>query len=146
MAEERRIRVLFIDDDGSIRVFAAAMFNERTFDIKVAASTKEADGFLSKMTFDIIVCDVMMPDEDGLHYCNRLKTSGNKIPFIFLSAISRPEAVQQGLASGANAYFIKPFDARELQTKIIRLVASTVKLKPAPPDKEPKGKMKWFGR
>ncbi|SRR5258708_4824397 len=118
----RRIRILFIDDDGSIRIFAAVMFKDALFDIRVAADTREADNYLKKGTFDVIVCDVMMPGEDGIQYCNRLKQAGQAIPFIFLSAVGTPDSVNQGLAAGANAYFIKPFDARELQKRIVDMV------------------------
>src|SRR5438128_289726 len=122
----RRIRVLFIDDDGSIRIFAAAMFNDALFDIRVAADTREADNYMKSISFDVIVCDVMMPAEDGIQFCNRLKKAGNTLPFVFLSAVSTPDTVNLGLAAGANAYFVKPFDARELQQRIISLVASSI--------------------
>jgi DNA-binding response OmpR family regulator len=84
----------------------------------------------------------MMPDEDGIHYCNRLKKSGNSIPFVFLSAVGTPDSVQSGIASGASAYFIKPFDARELQQKILALAGTSLTL----PTNLPKKTHRWFNR
>ena len=138
----RKVRLLFVDDDGSIRIFAGVMFNNGIFEITVAASTREADELLKKASFDIIVCDVMMPDENGIQYCNRLKKSGNSIPFVFLSAVGTTDSVQSGLASGALAYFIKPFDAQELQQKILALVGTSVTL----PTNPPKKIHRWFNR
>jgi len=138
----KKVRLLFIDDDGSIRIFAAVMFNNAIFDIKVAENTREADDWLKKASFDVIVCDVMMPEEDGIHYCNRLKKSGNSIPFLFLSAVGTPQSVQAGIASGALAYFIKPFDARELQQRILALAGTSHILPPTTPKKT----HRWFNR
>jgi DNA-binding response OmpR family regulator len=108
-----------------MRIFASVLFNNQLFEITIAEDTRMADGFLKFESFDIIVCDVMMPGEDGIRFCNRLKKSGNATPFIFLSAVSHPDMVKMGLTAGANAYFVKPFDAKELQNKIVSLVLSS---------------------
>src|SRR5438552_12675699 len=101
-----KIRVLFIDDDGSVRILAGALFNNDLFSIEIAANTEQADHLLRTNTFDVIVCDILMPGEDGIHYCNRIKKAGNKVPFIFLSALSQPELVSKGLGAGARAYLV----------------------------------------
>ena len=143
---EKKIRVLFIDDDGNIRIFASVMFSSQLFEITVAEDTLQADAFLKNGSFDMIVCDVMMPNEDGIQFCNRLKKAGNSTPFIFLSAVSQPETVNKGLVAGANAYFIKPFDALELQRKIVSLVMPRGTTRPSSDPKEPKKPTHWFRR
>ena len=84
----------------------------------------------------------MMPYENGIEYCNRLKKSGNSIPFIILSAVAHSESVRTGLASGAAAYFVKPFDAVELQQNILALAGASLSL----PEKPPKKTHNWFNR
>jgi len=148
-APTRKIRVLFIDDDGSIRIFAEAMFNNHIFDITVAADAKQADFIMKTASFDAIVCDVMMPGEDGIEFCNRLKKTGNSVPFVFLSAVSDPNVIQKGLVTGAHAYFVKPFDSRELQKRIIDLVRSQNRSASRTPERSSKETSKlsrWFNR
>src|SRR5438105_3408029 len=105
-----RIKALFIDDDGSVRVLASAMLNSHIFETLLAGSAAEAQDILNNTPVDIIVCDVMMPEEDGIQFCIRLRKGGNKTPFLFLSAIGLSQSVASGLAAGADAYLVKPFE------------------------------------
>ncbi len=116
------IKVLFIDDDDSLQLLAAAMLDGRIFRVLTAKSTKEADRLLSQNRVDLIVCDVMMPEEDGLTFCSRLQQRGNKIPLMILSAVGDPKSVQQGIALGADQYLVKPFDIHELQRRMLAMV------------------------
>jgi len=118
----KTIRVLFIDDDQSSRLLAEAVFKHAKFDVALAADAQEAEKILLERSFDVIVCDVMMPGENGIDFCRRIKQSGNKTPFLFLSALDGAKLVSQGLMIGAMAYLYKPFDPMELPRKILALV------------------------
>lgn len=141
---ERKLRVLFVDDDGSVRILASAMFNSKVFDVTIAADTKEAEKMLRSAPFDAIICDVMMPGENGIDFCARLVKGGASTPILLLSAISDPEMVSKGLAAGAKAYLVKPFDIDELQRKIINIAiakarATQPRTPPPPPEKS-----RWY--
>jgi DNA-binding response OmpR family regulator len=144
-----RIQVLFIDDDPSLQTLAKAMLNSDTFEFINASRTAEADKILGLRHVDIIVCDVMMPDEDGLQFCRRLRKRGDKTPFLFLSAVSNPQSIQEGLDAGASDYLVKPFDIMELQRKLyamLKKMTSTLSTPKPTPESKPSGLMRWFRR
>ncbi len=141
------IQVLFVDDDNSLQLLAAAMLDAKIFRVLAARSSKEAEQILAKSKVDLVVCDVMMPDEDGLTFCNRLKEKGSKIPFMILSATGDPKSIQQGMAMGANEYLVKPFDIQELQRRMLAMIGREPEGKPAvkPAPETPKF-LNWFRR
>jgi len=143
-----KIQVLFIDDDATLQTLATAMLNTGAFEIISANRTSQGEKILAGRKVDIIVCDVMMPDEDGLKFCRRLRDKGDKTPLLFLSAISRPEAIQQGLDAGANDYLVKPFDIQELQKKLYSMLKRSPATSSAgkKPQKKPSGLLGWFRR
>ena len=142
-----KIQVLFIDDDNTLQLLASAMLNTGVFDVISANRTAAADQILKARKMDIIICDVMMPDEDGLKFCRRLRDRGDKTPLLFLSAAGHPDAIKQGMDAGANDYFVKPFDIHELQKKILSMLGRTLTTKPVPkqpPEKKSSGPFGWF--
>ena len=133
-----KMRVLFIDDDTSLQTLATALMSGGTFEVIAATRTAQAEKVLASRMVDVIVCDVMMPDEDGLEFCRRLRGRGNKTPLLFLSAVGDPTTIQHGLAAGADDYLVKPFDIRELQKKLVAMVGKPHSAKPASQPKTPK--------
>ena len=118
------INVLFIDDDKVIQQIAGAALSSRGMGVFAVFNSTQADAVLSKEKVDVIVCDVLMDFEDGLSYCKRLRDEGNRIPVILLSALADPVTVMIGMASGAAAYMIKPFDTEELYQRILQTAGS----------------------
>ncbi len=135
-----RIKILFIDDDAAIQVLATAMMNAGTFEVFSAKQTSEAEKILTQKMIDVIVCDVMMPEEDGLQYVTRLRKSGNKTPILMLSAVSDPVIMRQALNAGVTDYLVKPFDIHALQKKLLAMSGR----KPAQP--KPSGMFGWLKR
>jgi two-component system OmpR family response regulator len=116
------INVLFIDDDATIRTLATAMLKNRGMRILAALRSRQADQILKTEKVDIIVCDVMMPDEDGFQYRQRLRREGNSLPFLFLTAVSDPASHHRAADLGAVDYLVKPFDIYALEKRIRTLV------------------------
>jgi DNA-binding response OmpR family regulator len=142
-----KTRVLFVDDDATLQILASAMMNAGIFEVVSAKGTAEADKILARQTIDIIICDVMMPEEDGLAYCKRLRSSGNKIPLLMLSAVSDPKMIQQATHAGATDYLVKPFDIHALQKKLLAMLGKTPASKPTSSAHTParsSGIMGWF--
>jgi two-component system OmpR family response regulator len=110
-------RLLFVDDDDEILDLLTQFF--RRHDYKVVAVKDGAGMFaaLKREAFDLIVLDVMLPREDGLSLCRRLRAT-SAIPVIMLTAMGDETDRVVGLEIGADDYLGKPFSARELLARV----------------------------
>jgi len=90
----------------------------RDFEVQAIADAEHLDRLLQRGPYDALVLDVMMPGEDGLSICRRLRAQGETIPILMLTA--RGESVDRiiGLEMGADDYLPKPFDPRELIARL----------------------------
>jgi two-component system phosphate regulon response regulator OmpR len=109
-----RVKVLVLDDEPDLRALLQRYLSERGFDVRAIADAVQLDRLLQRERFDVLVLDIMMPGEDGLSVCRRLRAQGESIPIIMLTA--RGDAVERiiGREMGADDYLSKPFDPREL--------------------------------
>ena len=144
------LTLLFIDDDNSLQVLAKAILSGQLFNVLTATSVKEAEKVLQAHHVDLIICDVMMPEEDGITFCARLRKGGNKVPMLILSAVGDPQVIARGLESGASDYLVKPFDIFQLQQRILNMIgqkprATAAKTPPARSTSVPKF-LGWFRR
>jgi two-component system phosphate regulon response regulator OmpR len=116
MSENKRI--LMVDDDLRMRELLQRYLTEQGFDIKTVSDSKEMDAILEEEQFDLFVLDLMMPGEDGLAICRRLRAQNIITPIIMLTA--RGDEVDRiiGLEMGADDYLPKPFNPRELLARI----------------------------
>ena len=117
MAEDRK-KILMVDDDARMRELLQRYLTEQEFDIKTVADAKEMDATLGAEQFDLLVLDLMLPGEDGLAICRRLRGNNVSTPIIMLTA--RGDEVDRiiGLEMGADDYLPKPFNPRELLARI----------------------------
>ena len=111
-------RILIVEDDADIRTLVADYLRRNEFRPEEADGAAACDRFIS--TFgapDLIVLDVMLPGEDGLSLCRRLRAS-SRVPILMLTA--RGEDIDRivGLEIGADDYMAKPFNPRELVARI----------------------------
>lgn len=116
MSEKKKI--LMVDDDLRMRELLERYLTEQGFEINTVSDANEMDTVLTSNQFDIIVLDLMLPGEDGLAICRRLRSSGLMTPIIMLTA--RGDEVDRiiGLEMGADDYLPKPFNPRELLARI----------------------------
>jgi two-component system, OmpR family, phosphate regulon response regulator OmpR len=117
MAEINK-KVLMVDDDVRMRELLQRYLSEQGFDIKAVADAKEMDVALASDSVDLLVLDLMLPGEDGLAICRRLRANNVTTPIIMLTA--RGDEVDRiiGLEMGADDYLPKPFNPRELLARI----------------------------
>jgi signal transduction histidine kinase/ligand-binding sensor domain-containing protein/DNA-binding response OmpR family regulator len=115
--------VLVVDDEKEIRDFICDILGDR-YAIDQACNGKEAFEVMQKRVPTIIICDVIMPEMDGVEFVKRLKGDEmtRHIPVILLSAKSSVENQIEGLETGADAYLGKPFHPRHLQAVINSLL------------------------
>jgi two-component system phosphate regulon response regulator OmpR len=109
--------ILVVDDDNRIRKLLGKFLNSHDFLVSVAKDAKEAKDLICEFKFDLIILDVMMPDETGVEFSYNLRKS-SKIPILMLSAMGEVDQRINGLESGADDYMVKPFEPRELLLRI----------------------------
>ena len=109
--------ILIVDDDPDIRRPLAKFLTQHGFRASIAADAREMDAILSGARVDLVVLDIMMPGEDGLSVCRRLRDRG-AAPIILLTA--RGDDIDRivGLEMGADDYLAKPFNPRELVARV----------------------------
>lgn len=88
------------------------------FDVHAVATAEQMDRALQREPHDALVLDLMMPGEDGLSVCRRLRVNGQTIPILMLTARGDPVDRIVGLEMGADDYLAKPFDPRELTARL----------------------------
>ncbi|MBB5163386.1 DNA-binding response OmpR family regulator [Mycobacterium sp. AZCC_0083] len=114
--------VLMVDDDPDVRTSVSRGLRHSGFDVRVAASGKEALRLLSNETHDALVLDVQMPELDGVAVVTALRALGNDIPICVLSARDTVNDRIAGLEAGADDYLTKPFDLGELVARLHALL------------------------
>lgn len=111
-------KILLVDDDPELRQLLATYLGRHGYDTLLLPDTRQIDAYLERYRPQLVILDLMMPGEDGLAACRRLRGRGETLPVIMLTA--RDEAVDRviGLEMGADDYVGKPFDPRELVARI----------------------------
>jgi two-component system OmpR family response regulator len=128
--------ILVVDDDREIRTLLSEYLSDNGF-----RSVEAADGVAMWKTLestgrvDLIVLDLMMPGEDGLALCRKLRANSN-VPVIMLTARGQPIDRIVGLEMGADDYLAKPFEPRELLARIRSVLRRTDALPPKQDDGE----------
>ena len=113
-----RYKVLLVDDDARLRELLSRYLMEQGFSVKAVSDSASMDRALHREHFDLIVLDLMLPGEDGLAICRRLRADDNAIPIVMLTAKGDEVDRIIGLEMGADDYLPKPFNPRELVARI----------------------------
>lgn len=116
------MRILLVDDDELLMNTLASRLMEEHYVVDVVAEGKAVWDYLSVLAYDLIVLDVMLPDENGVSLCQRLRAQGYDLPILLLTARRAREEVVKGLNAGADDYVVKPFDFTELTARIRALL------------------------
>jgi DNA-binding response OmpR family regulator len=125
--DEARASVLIIDDNVKNLQVLADILRARNYKVAMAKDGFDALKFISKITPDLILLDIMMPEMDGFEVCRRLKDNEvtKDIPIIFISALDNVSDKVRGFQAGGVDYITKPFQ----QEEVIARVETHLKLK-----------------
>lgn len=122
-------KILLVEDDATLGYLLSEYLGMKNFEITWAKNSKEALDALEKLSHDLAILDVMLPDMDGFTLAEKIQFTNPDLPFIFLSARSLKTDVLKGFSLGAVDYLKKPIDEEELVARINALLARIMKPK-----------------
>jgi len=113
-------KILIVDDDEKNIKLLKGMLMLEGYEIHAALGGQEARAMAAQHRPDLILLDIMMPNEDGFEVIQRLRENPKTvaIPIIFISALNDPESKIEGFRLGAVDYIIKPFDVSEVLARV----------------------------
>ncbi len=128
MADGDRIpKVLVVDDEPNIRELVEVALKFHGCAVAVSASGKDALHQTESYEPDLIILDVMLPDMDGFEVCRALRTDGNDVPVIFLTARDTTSDTIRGLTLGGDDYVTKPFSVEALVARVRAVLRRTAR-------------------
>ncbi|MCG7496795.1 two-component system response regulator OmpR [Vibrio sp. Of7-15] len=131
-------KILVVDDDMRLRSLLDRYLSEQGFQVRSVANSEQMDRLLSRETFHLMVLDLMLPGEDGLSICRRLRNANNMLPILMLTAKGDEVDRIVGLEVGADDYLPKPFNPRELLARIRAVLRRQTIEAPGAPSTEDK--------
>jgi two-component system, OmpR family, response regulator MprA len=116
------MRILVVDDERAVRGSVRRALALEGYSVSEAGGGQEALEELKARTMDAVVLDVLMPDVDGLEVCRRLRSAGDRVPVLMLTARDAVADRVAGLDAGADDYLVKPFALEELLARMRALL------------------------
>jgi two-component system chemotaxis response regulator CheY len=119
------LRVLLVDDNGSVRTLTRQML--RRMSVTSIREADDGDSALeifraTPMSFDLIICDWNMPAVSGMEVCKQVRVERPDLPFLLVTGRSDADSVILAKETGVSAYITKPFSPQELMLKISAIV------------------------
>ncbi len=112
------MRILLAEDEKSLSKALKAILTGNNYSVDCVFDGEEAVLYAMASEYDLVIMDIMMPKQDGISALKEIRTKGNKVPVIMLTARSETDDKVEGLDSGANDYLTKPFATKELLARI----------------------------
>jgi two-component system phosphate regulon response regulator OmpR len=129
-------KILIVDDDPGIATLLERFFATKGYRARAVPNAEQMDRLLAREVFNLVVLDVMLPGEDGLSACRRLRAANNRIPIIMLTAKGDEMARIEGLELGADDYLAKPFNPNELLARVKAVLRRQAPAVPGAPGAE----------
>lgn len=116
------VRLLVVEDQDKMASFIRKGLVQAGYSVDVAESAGAAEAMVAANAYDLIILDIMLPDQSGVDTARHLRTDGYRGPILMLTALSGTKNRIHGLDAGADDYLAKPFDFGELQARIRALL------------------------
>jgi two-component system OmpR family response regulator len=120
------VRALVVDDEPAISELVSMALRYEKFEVRTAASGRDAVAEAKEFNPDIIVLDIMLPDFDGLEAMRRIRAENADVPVLFLTAKDAVADRVVGLTAGGDDYVTKPFSVEELVARIRGIVRRSI--------------------
>jgi len=132
MAEEKKVKILCVEDESEIRENIAEILRDEGFEVLEAANGKQGFEVFMQQKPDLIISDIMMPELDGYGLLKMIRESknvrNNTVPFIFLTALGQKDDIIKGVNLSANDYLVKPIDFDMMIAKVREKTGNFIKV------------------
>ena len=118
-------RILVVDDEQSIRDFLRLLLEENDYEVVVASSMGEGRKRFLEDRFDLVLCDIIMPDGNGLDLLREMKEHDSRASVIMMTAYTSTKSAIEAMKRGAYDYLSKPFDVEELKVVVQKALEKT---------------------
>ncbi len=116
----KTIHLLIVDDDETIRRLMRDFFEGLGYEVATAANGSEALKEISRVDFDCIISDRVMPDMDGVELLKQLRTVRKKVPFLMVTGYPTIQTAVEVMKEGAYDYISKPVHMEDVRLKVER--------------------------
>ena len=125
MSAQSQTHILILEDEPAVQTLLKKQLQANGFKVTIASDGLDGLMKLEQLQPDLMICDVMMPNLDGIEFVRAIKNNQltQKIPVIFLTAKTDPRSMIEGINVGARFYVTKPFQIDDLLTKVRRALA-----------------------
>jgi two-component system, OmpR family, copper resistance phosphate regulon response regulator CusR len=116
------MRILVVEDQPKTSQFVKKGLNEVGYSVDIAECGSAAESYLASSEYDLVILDVMLPDQSGIDTARHIRQDGYSGPIIMLTALSTTKDKVHGLDAGADDYLTKPFSFEELLARVRALL------------------------
>lgn len=116
------MRILVVEDQVKMANFLKKGLNEVGYAVDLADCGNTAESFMAQGDYDLVILDVMLPDQSGIDTARHIRRDGYEGPILMLTALSTTKDKVQGLDAGADDYLTKPYSFDELQARVRALL------------------------
>jgi DNA-binding response OmpR family regulator len=120
--QPEKARILYVEDDADTREMVTLMLTLQGYKVASASSCGESIQLAKEGSYDLYILDYTLPDGSGLSLCQQLRAVNSDAPILFCSGWSTENHITAATDNGARDYLTKPFTAKELLTKVSRLL------------------------
>ena len=117
-----RGRILVVDDEKSLREFLTILLEQEGYDVTTADTVATGIERITGESFDLVMCDLKLPDGSGLEVLGEARIRQVESPFIIITAHTTPQHALEALRAGAAEYLSKPFNVDDLKLILTKLV------------------------
>lgn len=116
------MRVLIVEDEHKLSEFVSQTVKEMGHAVDAVFTGDDARSYFDNVEYDLVILDVMLPDDNGIKICQFYKQKKPQIPILMLTTLSQIQDKVRGLDSGADDYMTKPFNVDELTARVRALL------------------------
>jgi two-component system, OmpR family, alkaline phosphatase synthesis response regulator PhoP len=115
-------KILIVEDESGLATILSDRFHKEGYVVTVARDGTSGLDLATREPFDLILLDIMLPGENGLTVCGKLRQRGSNTPILMLTARRQTSDKVVGLGTGADDYLTKPFQMAELLARVAALL------------------------